>query len=312
MKTFLKLASGAAIGALMVGQAGAADVYKGGLKDGDVGPMEFAEGGIVNWSGFYIGGAVGYGKAQHDVEVRQYGGGRAEIPGTPEIPAVPASCSIGEVNKDGDGCKNKDAVFTKGKAGIAAIPAIPAVDAIQFGAVGLDGIGGDGFIGGGRLGYDFAIGRFLVGVFGEYNFSNVESNLDMSFFGTGASYSLEKDNEWTVGVRAGAVIAPRTLAYALIGYTESDFSLNGPGIAATATFDPERTLSGVTFGGGVEYALSGNIFLGLEGQYTLYDKETWFDGRDAVGNGTVIDAETDELKVLGTMKIKLNRDVFGR
>jgi outer membrane immunogenic protein len=181
--------------------------------------------------------------------------------------------------------------------------------------LGLDGIGGDGFIGGGRLGYDLAMGRFLVGVFGEYNWSNIETELSLSGFPGSPTYTLEKENEWSVGARAGVIVAPRTLAYILAAYTETDYTINGPGVVAGRGYATEQTLQGFTVGAGAEYALAGNVFLGLEGTYTFYDEAEWANSCSSTscgrGDGR-IEAETDELKVMGTLKIKLNGDPFGK
>jgi opacity protein-like surface antigen len=274
--------------AFLATSAFAADVRErgGSLKDPD---MAFAAASpTVNWSGFYIGGQAGYGKAQHDVEVREFALGKPDTRGcknTTTLAVTPnptgAACGTGTV--------------AVGSAAAAAVQVLSAA---------LDGIGGDGFIGGGRVGYDHAIGRFVLGVFGEYNFSNIESTLDITIGSSGANFSLEKENEWSVGGRAGIIVAPRTLAYVLAAYTESDYSLSGTGIVASTGFNPDHTLSGLTVGGGVEYAVSSNIFLGIEGLYTAYDEENWLDDRDINGNGTTVDVETDELKVMGTLKVK--------
>lgn len=99
MKTFLKLASGAAIGALMVGQASAADVYnKGSTKDG----MDFYESkGLVSWNGWYLTGKLGVSKQEYE--------GRRTYDG---------ELGIFDTNRRGeDGCDaaNDDACFIDGK-----------------------------------------------------------------------------------------------------------------------------------------------------------------------------------------------------
>jgi outer membrane immunogenic protein len=266
------LAAGVALSALMATGAVAADVYTGdkSLKD----DANYANVQVVNWTGFYIGGQVGYGKSQHDMSLDIFSGKTATAPGGFDT-------HLG----------------------------------------GIDGLAGDGFVGGGRVGYDVAMGRFVLGVFGEYNVSNIETDIS-NIGGAGlllipptfpGALSLEKDNEWSVGARAGVVVAPRTLAYILAAYTQTEYSLNGLSPAHIAAgFDDSKTFDGVTVGAGVEYAIAGNIFLGIEGTYSFYGEEEWFNNCGATGcangNGRLAD-ELDELKVMGTLKIKLNSDL---
>jgi outer membrane immunogenic protein len=252
------LAAGVALSALMATGAVAADVYTGdkSLKD----DANYANVQVVNWTGFYIGGQVGYGHAVHDLGVVEH--------------------------------------WVEDKAG----------DSEEVARI--NGFGGAGALGGGRLGFDYAMGRFLVGVFCEYNWSGIKTDFELSNapFSSGygdGSYSLEKDNEWSVGARAGVLVAPRTLAYVLAAYTQSDYSLNGlTADDRDSGWKSDITMDGVTIGAGVEYALAGNVFVGLEGLYTMYGKEDVFNNVEE-GYGTSAELETDELKVMGTLKIKL-------
>lgn len=156
-----------------------------------------------------------------------------------------------------------------------------------------DGIAADGAIGGVRVGFDLARSRFLFGVFADYNWSNAETELEIG----GASTALfEKDNEWTIGGRAGYLVAPRTLVYGLVGYTQSGFDIGG------ASFDTD----GITAGGGVEFVTLGNIAFGLEASHTWYDDVTL-----ASGGGIALKDELNETRVLGTLKLKLNSGLFG-
>jgi outer membrane immunogenic protein len=252
---------------LLSSSAFAADVFSGdkSLKD----DKNYASGEIVNWSGFYIGGQVGYGHSNHELSVHQH---------TPEIVVGDEEADLATTSEE---------------------------------IANINGFGGAGFVGGGRLGYDHAFGRFLVGVYGEYNTSNIENEVSFagSPFSSGGgegTYTLEKDNEWSIGVRAGVLVAPRTLTYLLAAYTQSEYSLNGLTEGdREAGWKDGVTMDGVTVGAGVEYAVASNIFVGLEGLYTFYGEETLFDNRE-LGIGQTETIDTDELKVMGTLKIKLN------
>lgn len=155
--------------------------------------------------------------------------------------------------------------------------------------LGFDGIAADGAIGGARVGFDLARGRYLFGVFGDYNWSNAETTLQLG--GTETAL-FEKDNEWTLGVRAGYLLAPRTLIYGLVGYTESGFDIG------TTNFDTK----GVTAGGGVEVALGAGFAVGLEATHTWYDDVTLA----SLGGGFSLEDELDETRIMATLKLKLN------
>ncbi len=162
----------------------------------------------------------------------------------------------------------------------------------------LDGLNSSGIIGGGRIGFDLARGRYLVGVFADYNWSGMETTASI-YNSVG---SLEKDNEWTIGGRAGYLVAPRTLAYVLAGYTQTEYSLHGEALFGTDDgLRKKNTFDGVSLGGGVEIALGGGVFAGLEYIHTFYGDEKWFEDECNRVTDTL-----DEDKVMATLKFKLN------
>lgn len=178
-------------GAAIMSHAFAADTRS---VDSSFGKMEIVDNGsVVNWSGFYIGGQVGY-----------------------------STTILGD--EDGAG-----------------------------------GIALEGAEAGVRAGYDAAFGRFVVGVYGEFNFSSAELEL-------GGITLLEKDNEWSACGRAGVVAAPRTLIYGLACYTQLEFAsplVNGD-------IDP---FDGFKAGIGGQLKTEDGINLGLEITYTWADED---------------------------------------
>lgn len=370
MKFTLGLA--ASVAALVIsGGVSAADVYgKGSTKDADgtFSPR------TVNWTGFYIGGSLGYGNANHKLSVQQYNGAYCfdqygnqltwtDLADTPEgagpdgilkdnpltiftneaadnTPAVNRTDGVQDADepttgnttkapkdptapwKDGlpfgansEGtCANESVADAPDLGGIFADDSI-AVDASKKGIASIDGVNSSGLVGDGRLGYDFARGRFLFGVFGSYGFNNMETEVNNTISIANADRALDltgiqKGNEWSVGARAGLIVAPRTLAYILAAYTQTDYEFSGnvTDVDGTRGFSRETTFDGVTVGGGVEFALTQNVFLGIEGTHTFYGKETVLDtgGTDVGGFGQRITDDLDETKVMGTLKIKLN------
>jgi opacity protein-like surface antigen len=302
---------------LLSSTAFAADINGGSLKDGaDVFTPK-----SVNWTGFYIGGSVGYGNSNHDLSVKDYhkefcddGFDRhGDLQTEPD--KGDRSRTLGNVNSG---------VFEEAY-GYLDTPITPYATCEEIAVPGhadtlhktvaggteevghLDGVNAHGLVGDVRLGYDLAYRRFLFGVFGSYGFNQMEA--DGSRIGSLNNFSLEKGDEWSVGARAGLVVAPRTLAYILAAYTQTDYELTGTlGKGDDATgFSRETTFDGVTVGGGVEFALTSNIFLGIEGTHTFYGEETIFSAYNpALNSGIRLDDDLSETKVMGTLKIKLN------
>src|SRR3989304_3867484 len=280
----------ASIVALMSSGAIAADAHdKGSTKDGgdSSGPV------VVNWTGLYIGGSVGHGKAHHNPRLHDF---------------WKDYCTD---NAGDEGFVAGETAFTKCEDGDRRQNAHTTVDAGSNEIGHLDGLNTSGLVGDGRIGFDVQRGRFVFGVFGAYGFNNMEADGSGELSGLG-DFSLEKGDEWSVGGRAGILVNPRTLAYIMAAYTQTDYELTLHGSGDEATRSRETTFSGVTVGGGVEFALTGNVFLGIEGTHTFYGKETIFDEYDAERNvGTRFDDELGETKVLGTLKIKLNTGLGG-
>lgn len=175
-------------------------------------------------------------------------------------------------------------------------------DPATFGLFGIDGKNSPGFVGGGQLGADYQRGALVVGVFGSYDFANMETNA--TFFDE-TDTIIEKGDEWSVGARGGFLINPRTLIYLLAAYTETEYTFAGIG---TDGGDKDVTFSGITAGGGIEVALSGNVFVGLEGTHTFYGEENLWDTctDGPCGGGLREVDDLGETKVMGTLKIKLN------
>lgn len=283
--------------ALMSSGAYAADVFgKGSTKDGAgfEGPV------AVNWSGIYIGGALGYGNANHELTLQRYNAGTycfdkdgTSVATAPLDPTRPSGGDTKPLNTDGT-CDTDEVLVNPSTRDSAS----------------LDGLNTSGLVGDVRLGGDLQRGRFVFGVFGTYGFNDMTSSGNI---GDDISFGIEKGDEWSLGARAGLLVNNRTLAYILAAYTQSEFEFGGRigDESASKTVD----FSGITVGGGVEFAVTNNIFLGVEGTHTFYGEETLWDSGTEEGctvcRGKRLTDEIGETKVMGTLKIKLNTGLGG-
>ena len=314
----------------------AADIYGGSTKDGPAGVVAAGTDSSIAWGGFYVAVQGGYGNANHNLTVNEYfkdfcTGYDPSSPGYDGFDDPYRSVTLDNYNAAWDKLNRNGPEWFKAagvrsdcatQAGHVNSPDIrddfnipTATTVVPNTSPGqsrewanIDGLNSHGFIGGGRLGYDFARGRFLAGVFGEYNFSGMETTANIA--GVGA-FGIEKEDEWSIGARVGYIVAPRTLAYVLAAYTQTEYSVTGldnPIIAGT--FDKRSggaTFDGISVGGGIEFALTQNVFFGLEYTHTFYGEEKLIDLYSTASNvGISVDDDLDEDKVMGTLKIKFN------
>lgn len=140
-----------------------------------------------------------------------------------------------------------------------------------------------GTVGGG---FDFQLSqRFVVGLYGDYTFSqkktafiygSVENGDDYDSYSDVDAYWTLGDN-WFVGGRAGILANPETLIYGLAGYTRAKveagldtYAFEDAGLVGENYFEGQRSqwLDGFTVGVGSETMLTERISLKLEYRYT--------------------------------------------
>jgi outer membrane immunogenic protein len=132
----------------------------------------------------------------------------------------------------------------------------------------LNGLGAQGMFGTVQVGYDRQFGRFVGGVFFDYDFTNIKGTLSAGLDGIGVNLDAGLNDEWSAGGRAGYLVNSETLVYGLGAYTQGKFfmPLNLPG----------TTRDGYTVGGGIETRLTGNWFLKGEYRFTHFDEVELF------------------------------------
>jgi outer membrane immunogenic protein len=116
-----------------------------------------------------------------------------------------------------------------------------------------------GFVGGAQIGYNYQMGSFVIGVEGDLQYADLGG---ASYAVPGVGIVSYDNSDWFGTVRARAGFAfDRALVYATGGFAFAD----------------DR--AGWTVGGGVEYAITNNLSLKVEGLYVnLEDNDFNFAG----------------------------------
>ena len=188
----------------------------------------------------------------------------------------------------------------------------------SFNLIDLNGLNSSGFIGGGSVGFDRQLGNWVIGVQAYYHFTDADTTL--SAVDGLLKGSIEKENEYGAVIRAGRLLSPNVLAYGLGGYNWAKYSLHASIDGDAVDFKDSgvktsNTFGGVILGGGVEYALTSNIFVGAEYTHFFGGKENWFSDNGSCGEGcathATISDDLSEDRVMLTLKAKLNGGLFG-
>ena len=129
------------------------------------------------------------------------------------------------------------------------------------------------------LGYDQQIGgNFVVGVFGSYDWSAMETGISASTPGGGGKVQLfGLDHGLTLALRAGVKPTDDMLVYGLVGYSKvnfDDFAIQGGGTDLSFKFP---AFHGIVVGGGIEERLSGNFSVRAEYRATLLQQEVLYE-----------------------------------
>jgi outer membrane immunogenic protein len=129
-----------------------------------------------------------------------------------------------------------------------------------------------GMLLGGRVGYDFKVGRrFLLGIDGEY--SDVTTDQEFGFPGV-PSLKAEDGPEYYAGGRATFVLSSRFRLFAGGGYSrvkEGFFFQSSPTPAPIGTIAAgRRSFDGFRLSAGGQVLLGRRAFLGAEYRYSAY------------------------------------------
>lgn len=156
------------------------------------------------------------------------------------------------------------------------------------GTFGSDSVTAKGWLGGATVGYNYQIGRFVIGAEGDFDWANVKYDTPL-FAGT---LTLKNDYFGTAAARFGYAF-DRILVFGKVGgaWTRDKYDGND-GAGGTVSATSNRT--GWMLGAGVEYAIWDNWSAKLEYDYLMFRGVT---PNFTTGGGlTVVGTSSVELK----------------
>jgi outer membrane immunogenic protein len=161
-------------------------------------------------------------------------------------------------------------------------------------------------IGGGQIGYNWQVGQWVIGLEGDIDAQDFSRSRVVGAaigpFVAGDAFSLE--SKWQASVRGRIGYAwDRVLLYATggVAWTQAKGSVSLVGIG---TFTDDTTVTGGTVGGGLEYAFTNNLSLGVEGRWTFYGDHT-FNGGTLAGVPVSDKITLDTAEVMGKINYKV-------
>lgn len=211
------------------------------------------------FSGFYVGGSVGFGIQNNDVnETILFDRG--------------SNGSFGETITTSGGADAFSPGFCNGAATSNANTACANdKDDIEYHL---------------RIGADKQYGKFVIGFVGEFGKSEVRDSVT-AFSTTPAFYTMTGEVDWNAALRAraGYTVGPKTLFYGTFGgaYAKLDHSFTSSNTANSFAVIGDDYSWGWQAGGGIEQKIGSNFSIGVEYLYNRFQDN---ESRVRVGTGT--------------------------
>jgi outer membrane immunogenic protein len=145
------------------------------------------------------------------------------------------------------------------------------------------------FMGGGQIGYNYQVGHIVVGIESDadahhWNATRTVAAVPPTLFGPGDSFAVSSGWEASLRGRIGYAW-DRALIYLTGGVALTNANTSADFIATRgfpgAIASDSKVLSGNTFGGGLEFAITNNWSLGAEGRFTWYRNSSYSAGTPA-------------------------------
>jgi len=160
-----------------------------------------------------------------------------------------------------------------------------------------------GFAGGGQLGCNYQISRFVIGVEGSYLWSNVKQDYQSPFGGGNDVYSNKIDGIASVVARFGWAF-DNWLFYSKAGWAAAHAKLSVvDNVAPAGAGSASNWHNGFTIGSGVEYAFTPNWIVGFETNYYRFESKSYEIGGGA-GTYTFNSRPRDVYTFLGRLSYK--------
>jgi outer membrane immunogenic protein len=161
------------------------------------------------------------------------------------------------------------------------------------------------WIAGGQVGYNWQTGAWVFGVEGDIDAQDFHRDRVIATaigpFIPGDTFSVESKWQASLRGRIGYAAWDRTLLYVTGGVAWTNIK-GTASLVGIGSFSNDDTITGGTVGGGLEYALTNNLSLGIEGRWTFYGDRT-FNG--TLGGIPVSDkVSLDTAEVMGKINFK--------
>jgi outer membrane immunogenic protein len=125
----------------------------------------------------------------------------------------------------------------------------------------IDGISGNGVVGGVFAGYDIAMGNAFFGIEGKASLSDAEASFDDGV----DSLSIRAKESFGASVRGGVMVNDSTGLYARVGWAKTKFKVAVNGVSASDSDD------GLVLGAGLQTRLGANASLRVEYAHSDYN-----------------------------------------
>jgi outer membrane immunogenic protein len=162
---------------------------------------------------------------------------------------------------------------------------------------------GDGFVGGGHIGYNYQINQFVVGLEGMINFTDIRGSALCSGV-VGTNCRTKQDWLADINVRAGFAI-DRALIYATGGVAFTEYGFDQTVAPTVSWGNSSRT--GWTIGVGLDYAITNNWIAGVQYKYYDFDSTT----RNSSPAGTNVNFRNTENVILARISYKFGGPAGG-
>lgn len=159
----------------------------------------------------------------------------------------------------------------------------------------------EGLLYGIGAGYDFDLGKVVLGAEAEISDSTAKTKFDNGDFEGFGFGHVKANRDLYLGARVGAKVGPEMLLYAKGGYTNAKFDvLSNDG---TRELRQDIDLDGWRIGVGAEHRLGKNAFAKLEYRYSKYEEgEIDFDGD--IPDSDRFDVDVDRHQVVASVGVR--------